>query len=64
MKMAIIDANEQLGFDFVKVFDNKEHKAVHRSCVNIDATNFKLSEKILKTIQAEPAIRRVCLAIL
>lgn len=54
MKIAIIGANGQLGFDLVRVFT--EHEVFPLTHADIDVTDFKLSEKILKNIQPEAVI--------
>lgn len=56
MKIAIIGANGQLGFDLVRVFKNTEHEIVPLTHTDIDVTRFGLSEKILKNIRPEIVI--------
>jgi dTDP-4-dehydrorhamnose reductase len=56
MKIAIIGANGQLGFDLVKSFKNTEHEIVPLVHADIDVTDFKLSCKVLKNIQPEVVI--------
>jgi dTDP-4-dehydrorhamnose reductase len=56
VKIAIIGANGQLGFDLVRVFKNSEDKIVPLTHADIDVTDFKLSEKILKNIQPDVVI--------
>ncbi len=56
MKVIIIGANGQLGFDLVKVFKNTEHETVPLTHADIDITDFKLSDKVLKNIQPETVI--------
>lgn len=56
MKIAIIGANGQLGFDLVKSFKNTEHEIVPLVHADIDVTDFKLSHEVLKDIQPEVVI--------
>jgi dTDP-4-dehydrorhamnose reductase len=56
MKIAVIGANGQLGFDLVKVFKNAEYEIFPLTHADIDVTEFKISKKILKTIQPEVVI--------
>lgn len=55
MKVAIIGASGQLGFDLVRAFTT-EHETVPLTHADIDITDFKLSVKILKNIQPETVI--------
>lgn len=54
MKIAITGANGQLGFDLVRVFT--EHEVFPLTHADIDITDFKLSEEVLKNIQPEAVI--------
>lgn len=56
MKIAVIGANGQLGFDLIKVFKNVEHEIFPLTHADIDVTEFKISKKIIKTIQPEVVI--------
>jgi len=56
IKIAIIGANGQLGFDLVRAFKNTEHEIAPLTHSDIDVTEFKVSEKILKNIQPEAVI--------
>jgi dTDP-4-dehydrorhamnose reductase len=56
MKIAIIGANGQLGFDLVRSFKNTEHEIVPLVHADIDVTNFKLSREVLKNIKPEAVI--------
>lgn len=56
MKIVIIGANGQLGFDLVRVFNDTEHEVVSLTHADIDVTELKSSEEILKTIQPEVII--------
>ncbi|MCZ7383512.1 MAG: dTDP-4-dehydrorhamnose reductase [Candidatus Methanoperedens sp.] len=56
IKIAIIGANGQLGFDLVRAFKNTEHEIAPLTHSDIDVTEFKLSEKILKNIHPEVVI--------
>lgn len=55
MKVAIIGANGQLGFDLVRAFTT-EHETVPLTHDDIDITDFKLSDKVLKNMQPEAVI--------
>lgn len=56
MKIAIIGANGQLGFDLVRTFKNTDYEIAPLGHSEIDVTDFKLSEKILKNIQPDAVI--------
>ncbi len=56
MKVVIVGANGQLGFDLVRVFKNTEHETYPLTRADIDITDFKLSDKVLKNIQPETVI--------
>lgn len=56
MKLAIIGANGQLGSDLMKVFKNSENEIVPLTETDIDVTDFRLSEKIIKNIQPQVVI--------
>lgn len=56
IKIAIIGANGQLGFDLVRAFENAKHEIAPLTHSDIDVTDFKLSEKLLKKIQPEAVI--------
>lgn len=56
MKIAIIGAKGQLGFDLVRAFKDTGHEVVPLTHADIDVTDFKLSQKILKNIQPEAVI--------
>ncbi len=53
MKIAIIGANGQLGFDLVRSFKNTGHEIVPLVHADIDVTDFKLSREVLKNIHPE-----------
>lgn len=55
MKVAVIGASGQLGFDLVRAFTT-EHETYPLTHADIDITDFKLSAKILKNIQPETVI--------
>lgn len=56
IKIAIIGANGQLGSDIVKIYKNSEHEIVPLTHADIDVTEFKSCEDILKNIQPEVVI--------
>jgi len=56
MKIAIIGAKGQLGFDLVRTFENTEHEIVPLTHAQIDVTDLELSGKILRDIQPEAVI--------
>ncbi len=56
MKIAVIGANGQLGFDLIKAFKTAEYEIFPLTHADIDVTEFKISKKILKTIQPEVVI--------
>ncbi len=56
IKIAIIGSNGQLGFDLVRVFKSTKHEIAPLTHSDMDVTEFKLSEKILKKIQPETVI--------
>ncbi len=56
MKIAVIGANGQLGSDIVKIYKNSEHEIVPLTHADIDVTEFKSCEDILKNIQPEVVI--------
>jgi dTDP-4-dehydrorhamnose reductase len=56
MKIAVIGANGQLGFDLVKAFKNTQHEIFPLTHTDIDVTDFKLTEEIFKNIQPEAVI--------
>lgn len=56
MKLAIIGANGQLGTDLVRVLKTTEHEIIPLTEDDIDVTDFKSSEKLLRNIQPEALI--------
>lgn len=56
MKIAIIGANGQLGFDLVRSFKNTGHEITPLVHADIDVTDLKLSSSVLKNIQPEVVI--------
>ncbi len=55
IKIAVIGANGQLGFDLVRVFENKD-EIVPLTHADIDVTDFKKSMEILKKTQPDVVI--------
>ncbi len=53
IKIAIIGANGQLGFDLVREFKNTEHEIIPLTHADIDITDFRSSSAVLKKIQPE-----------
>ncbi len=53
MKIAIIGAKGQLGFDLVRIFKDTEHEIVPLTHDDIDVIDFSLSKKIIKNIHPE-----------
>ncbi|MDD5616421.1 MAG: dTDP-4-dehydrorhamnose reductase [Candidatus Methanoperedens sp.] len=56
MKIAIIGANGQLGFDLIRVFKDSEHEIVPLTHVDIDVIDPDSSRKIFEKIQPEIVI--------
>ncbi len=56
MRIAIIGANGQLGFDLVRSFKNTEHEIIPLLHADIDVTDLKLSREVLKNIKPEAVI--------
>jgi dTDP-4-dehydrorhamnose reductase len=56
MKIAIIGANGQLGFDLVRIFNDSEHEIVPLTHADIDVIDPDSSRKILEKMQPEIVI--------
>ncbi len=56
MKIAILGANGQLGFDLVRTFKDTEHEIVPLTHADIDVVDPSVSRKIIKNIQPEIVI--------
>jgi len=56
MKLVILGANGQLGFDLVRTFKKKEYEIYPFTHSDIDVTNFKISWKKLKNIKPDVVI--------
>lgn len=56
MKIAIIGANGQLGFDLVRIFKDSKHEIVPLTHADIDVIDSDSSRKILEKIQPEIVI--------
>jgi dTDP-4-dehydrorhamnose reductase len=56
IKIAIIGARGQLGFDLVRTFKNTDHEIVPLTHSDIDITKLKPSEEILKNIKPDVVI--------
>jgi dTDP-4-dehydrorhamnose reductase len=56
IKIVIIGANGQFGYDLVKAFKNTEHEIVPLTHAEIDVINFNSSEELLKVIKPDAVI--------
>ncbi|MDW7726927.1 MAG: dTDP-4-dehydrorhamnose reductase [Candidatus Methanoperedens sp.] len=56
IKIAIIGANGQLGFDLVRAFKDTEHEIIPLTHADIDVTDMRSSGEILKNIQPEAVL--------
>lgn len=56
IKIAIIGANGQLGFDLVRAFKDTEHEIIPLTHADIDVTDLRSSGEILRNIQPEAVL--------
>jgi dTDP-4-dehydrorhamnose reductase len=56
IRIVIIGANGQLGFDLVRALKNTEHEIIPLTHADIDIADFRLSREVLKNIKPEAVL--------